>query len=230
MGTTISNIEKTCRSEWLSDDQFESKNVPEAPKKSPPPAGADNTYEKSEPGAPYWNEGATDPGASYRPYTPKDKPSTEKPADTYEKSKPGESPYWNEGATDPGADYSPKNVKAKKLAMCEPIKPDGENWDEDDLGDVSDPEGELYGFAPRALEHQVSRFAADAGILIARASRKKSTPVPPDSRPNGCDGDTPWDPQGPYPERPGRDRPGEPEREEPYDLPGLPPSWDETLV
>ena len=103
-------------------------------------------------------------------------------------------------------------------------------WDEDDLGDVSDPEGELYGFAPRALEHQVSRFAADAGILIARASRKKSTPVPPDSRPNGCDGDTPWDPQGPYPERPGRDRPGEPEREEPYDLPGLPPSWDETLV
>lgn len=230
MGTTINKIEKSCRRDWLGDEDFESKIPPQSPKKNPPPAGADNSYEKSKPGEPYWNEGATDPGAVYKPWTPKETKPPEGSEDTYEKSKPGE-PYWNEGATDPNADHGPKNAKAMKLAMCEePIKPNGDDWDEDDLGDVSDPELPPYGFAPRAFEQQVARFASDASILIARAGKKKSTPVPPDSRPNGCDGDTPWDPQGPYPEKPSRDRPKETEREEPYDLPGLPPSWDEVLV
>ena len=228
MGTTINTIEKSCRRDWLGNEDFESKKPPQSPKKNPPPAGADHPYEKSKPGEPYWNEGATDPGAVYKPWTPKNTPPPADANGTYEKSKPGE-PYWNEGATDPGADYGPKN--AKKLAMCEePVKPDGEDLDEDHLGDVEDPELPPYGFASRAFEQQVARFASDAGVLIARAGKKRSTPIQPDSRPNGCDGDTPWDPQGPYPEESDRDRPRETEREEPYDLPGLPPSWDEVLV
>ena len=128
--------------------------------------------------------------------------------------------------TDTGADYGPKNVKAKTLAMCEPVKPDGENWDEDDLGDVSDPEGDVYGFVPRRFQHDGNRFADDAIIFLARASRKKSTPVPSDRKPNGCDGNVP---DGPYPE--GSDNnSGSSSPSEPYDLPGLPPSWDEVLV
>jgi hypothetical protein len=51
-----------------------------------------NRWEQSKSGEPYWHEGATDPGADYRPSKPK-KTDSAKPESGPEKSKPGE-PYW----------------------------------------------------------------------------------------------------------------------------------------
>ena len=207
MGTTT-RINTMCSSDWLtSSGVFEEQ--PQPRKKAPPANESDNSYEDID--------SHTDTGAAYEPSVPGKKAPPKDSDDDY-----GDI----DSHTDTGADYGPKNVKAKTLAMCEPVKPDGENWDEDDLGDVSDPEGDVYGFVPRRFQHDGNRFADDAIIFLARASRKKSTPVPSDRKPNGCDGNVP---DGPYPE--GSDNnSGSSSPSEPYDLPGLPPSWDEVLV
>lgn len=207
MGTiTTTTINTMCSSDWLTSSGVFVEQ-PRTEKKTTPQNESD----------PYGDiDSHTDTGAAYEPSQP------EKKAPPQNESDPSGD---IDSHTDTGADYGLKNVKAKRLAMCEePITPDGKNVNEDDLGDVSDPDDEVYGFVPRRFQHDVIRFADDAIIFLARASKK--TPVPSDRKPNGCDGDVP---DGPYPE--GSDNnSGSSSPSEPYDLPGLPPSWDEVLV